>query len=157
MHKRIRVSFALSFGQRAHDRQIEPILLQRRDQMTRQRGIAGIVGFHDLLLVRQPSEDRLAIIDADGWHVVVVEQFLLVVAHYDQRIQLCSRHVVAQPRHCRHCLAVSSRQVLGRNPRQRVRRRARKQIGVIARVAVEIDELSRLVAGQEAPLPIVDA
>ena len=46
----IRVSFAATLGQRAHDGEIEPILLQRRDQMACQCGIAWVVG-----LRRSPS------------------------------------------------------------------------------------------------------
>ncbi len=124
--------------------------------MQRQGGIAWMVGLYDLLLIRQPSEDRRTVIDPDRRHVVVLEQLLLVVAHHDQRVQPRRRHIVAQPRHRRHRLAVSSRQLLGRDPLRRIRRRARQQRIVVARVAVEIDELPRLVAGQEAGLPVLD-
>ena len=86
-----------------------------------------------------------------------MEQLLLVVAHHDQRIQPRRRHIVAQPCHRRHRLAMASCQVLGRDPLQRIRRRARQQRVEVAGVAVEVDELSRLVAGEEAGLPVLDA
>ena len=52
---------------------------------------------------------------------------------------------------------MASRQVLGRDPLQRVRRRAREQFTIGALVAVEVDKLARLIAAQEAALPVLDA
>ncbi len=151
------MALALPFGERPHDGEVEAVLLQRRDQMACEAGVAGIVGLPHLLLVGQASADRLAVEDADRRHVVVMEQLFLIVADDDQRIQSRRCHVVAQPRHRCHRLAMASCQTLGSNSLQRVRRRAREQFSVAARVAIEVDELPRLVAGQETDLPVLDA
>ena len=151
------MALALLVGERAHDGEIEAVVLQRRDQVARKAGMAGIVGLLHLLLVRQASADRVAVIDADRRHVVVVEQLLLVVAHHDQRVQLRRRDVIAQPRHRRHRLAMSPRQMLGRDPLQRVRRCTREQFLITALVAVEVDKLASLIATEETALPVLDA
>ncbi len=150
------VPLAPTLCQRTHDGKIEPILLQRRDQMARQWGIAWVVRLHDLLLVRQPPADAVAIVDADRRHVVMLEQLLLIVADNDQRIQPRRRNIVAQPRHRRHRLAMPPCQLLGRYPFQRIRRRASQQRREVAGIAVEVDKLPRLVAGEEAGLPVLD-
>jgi hypothetical protein len=52
---------------------------------------------------------------------------------------------------------MTPRQMFWGDPPQRIRGRALKQYAVIARVAIQIDKLPRLVAGQEAVLPVLDA
>ena len=111
MHERNRVPLMPSRRIARHGRQVEPIRLQRPDQMAREAGVAGISAVRVRFVKAHPRDierplrrtrlrvgDRFAMVHADRGHVGVAEHFLLVVADDDQRVQARARDGAAQTR-----------------------------------------------------------
>ena len=92
-----------------HGGQVETAVLQRVDQMPRQRRVAGVVAIGALFLKsharhveRRGRRSRFgvgtagAMVNSDRRHVRMIEHFLLVVANDDQGVKFRSGDVAMQ-------------------------------------------------------------